>query len=419
MNKVLKVIAFIVIIAGLVFAGFKIFQKEKKKNETEVIKAEQKQDAQADSSKETALPVKVISIKRGNLPLRLNISATADTWEKADVKSEIPGTIKGIMVSVGDRVTKGQVLVQLDDKERRLEVERQEAEKLRAYSQYLVKEETDILQDNTLSEEQKKELAVLKQTYQNALKDFEKNKITREQFDKISDNYQKNLIFSGDMREEVRKAQEGLSSAIVSLKEAQLDLERTLIRSPFPGVVANLQVSKGETISPGQAQVRVVNLKTVYLKGFALESEIQHLKEDANVRIRFDSFPDRYFYGTIQSISPEIDEQRKTITIYVKVDNPDNLFLPGMHAEIAVEYKIFENVIKVPRKALLTRQDRYLVFTIKDIQGRSGTANWVYVEMGSQNDEEFEIKSGIQEGDLVVVEGHLTLAHQSKVKIED
>jgi len=90
-----------------------------------------------------------------------------------------------------------------------------------------------------------------------------------------------------------------------------------------------------------------------------------------------------------------------------------------MHAEIAVEYKIFENVIKVPRKALLTRQDRYLVFTIKDIQGRSGTANWVYVEMGSQNDEEFEIKSGIQEGDLVVVEGHLTLAHQSKVKIED
>jgi predicted histidine transporter YuiF (NhaC family) len=68
MNKVLKIIAFVVIIAGLVFAGFKIFQKEKEKNEAEIIKAEQQQDAQVDTSKESALPVKVISIKRGNLP---------------------------------------------------------------------------------------------------------------------------------------------------------------------------------------------------------------------------------------------------------------------------------------------------------------------------------------------------------------
>ncbi len=419
MNKVFKIIVFVIIIAGLVFAGFKLFQKEKEKTETEIIKAEQRQNAQADTTRETALPVKVISIKRGNLPLRLNISATADTWEKADVRSEIPGTIKDIKVSVGDWVTKGQVLVQLDEKERRLEVERQEAEKLRAFSNYLVKEETEIIENNTLTDEKKNELEDLKQAYLNALKKFEKNQITREQFDKISDDYQKALIFSGNMREEVRKAQEGLSSAIVFLKQAQLNLERSLIRSPFPGVVSNLQVSKGETISAGQVQMRVVNLKTVYLRGFALESEIQHLKEGTNVRIRFDSFPDRYFYGTIQSITPEIDEQRKTITIYVKIDNKDNLFLPGMHAEIAVEYKVFENVIKVPRRALLTRQDRYLVFTIKDLQGRNGIANWVYVEVGNQNDEEFEIESGLEEGDLVVVEGHLTLAHQSKVKIED
>jgi RND family efflux transporter MFP subunit len=419
MNKVLKIIAFIVIIAGLVFAGFKIFQKEKEKNEAEIIKAEQQQDAQADTTKESALPVKVISIKRGNLPLRLNISAAADTWEKADVRTEIAGTVQGIKVSVGDWVKKDQVLVQLDDKERQLEVEQRQAEKLGRYSEYLVKEETDLLGNTELTEEQKKELENLRQNYQTALKDFEKGKLARKEFEKISDDYQKALIFSGTIREEVRKAQEGLSTAVVLLKQAELNLKRTAIRSPFAGVVANLQVSTGETINAGQTVVRVVNLKALYLKGYALESEIQHLRKGTNVRIRFDSFPETFYYGEIESISPEVDEARKTITVYVKIDNKDNLFLPGMHANIDVEYKIFENVIKVPRDAVITRQDRYLVFTIKDIQGRTGTANWVYVDVGHQNDEEIEIKSGIQEGDLVVIEGHMTLAHQSKVKIEN
>lgn len=418
MNKVLKIIAFVIIIAGLVFAGFKIFQKEKENNEAEVIKAEDKDD-QTGTKKETALPVKVISIKRGNLPLRLNISAAADVWEKADVKTEIPGTIRRIKVSVGDWVKKGQVLVQLDDRERQLEVEQRQAEKLGRYSEYLVKEDTGLIENKELTEEQKKELENLKQNYQNALKDFEKGKIARKEFEKISDDYQKALIFSGTIREEVRKAQEGLSSAIVALKQAELNLNRTAIKSPFQGVVANLQVSKGETINTGQIVLRVVNLKSLYLKGYALESEIQHLRKGTNVRIRFDSFPETFYYGEIESISPEVDEERKTITVFVKVDNKDNLFLPGMHANIDVEYKIFENVIKVPRDAVITRQDRYLVFTVKDIQGRTGIANWVYVEVGHQNDEEIEIKSGIQEGDLVVIEGHMTLAHQSKVKIEN
>lgn len=418
MNKVLKIIAFVIIIAGLVFAGFKIFQKEKEKNEAEIIKAEEK-DNQTGTRKETALPVKVISIKRGNLPLRLNISAAADTWEKADVKTEIPGTIRSIKVSVGDWVKKDQVLVQLDDRERQLEVEQREAEKLGRYSEYLVKEETELIENNELTEEQKKELENLKQNYEKALKDFEKGKTARKEFEKISDDYQKALIFSGTIRDEVRKAQEGLSSAIVVLKQAELNLKRTAIKSPFQGVVANLQVSTGETINSGQIVMRVVNLKALYLRGYALESEIQNLRKGTNVRIRFDSFPETFYYGEIEAISPEIDEENKTITVYVKVDNKDNLFLPGMHANIDVEHKIFENVIKVPRDAVITRQDRYLVFTIKDIQGRTGIANWVYVEVGHQNDEEIEIKSGIREGDLVVIEGHMTLAHQSKVKIEN
>jgi membrane fusion protein (multidrug efflux system) len=419
MKQVLKVIALIVVIAVLVFAGYKLFFEKEAKEETEIIKANQdKTGEEGDSDKkEAALPVKAIKVERGNLPLRLNISATADVWEKAVIRSELSGTIEDIKVTVGDWVSKGQLLVKLDDEERKLEVEQREAEKLKSYSDYLVKESTESAETEELSPEQRKELETLKQRYQQAVKDVEKRKISQKDFEKISDDYQKVLIFSGDLRDEVRRAQEGLTTAIVYLKQAEFNLKRTTVRSPFPGAVAELRVSKGEKVSVGQELLKVVNLGSLYLKGYALESEIANLKEGIRVRVKFDAFGDRFFYGEIQSISPEIDAERKTITVYIKIDNRDRQFMPGMHAEIDVEYTVFENVIKVPRNAVIFRQDRYLVFVVKELKGTTGVANWQYVEIGHQNDEEIEILSGVQEGDMVLIEGHATLAHQSKVKL--
>jgi multidrug efflux pump subunit AcrA (membrane-fusion protein) len=427
MNKALKIIASIIIIGGIVFIGYKLSTTTDKKEETQEIakdkttapeKSDKSEGAGKGEKDDVALPVRAVQIKRGNLPLRLNISASADVWEKTSIRSEVSGTIQEIPVTVGKWVQKDQLLVKVDDSEIKLAVESRESEKLRSLSRYLVSDETTGGQAKTnLSGEQLKDLETLKQKYLKALKDLDTGKITRGDFDKIDDEYQSALIFSGNLREEVRKAQEGLSSAIISLKQAQLDLKRTRILSPFPGIIADLKISKGEKVSGGQELLKVVNLNSLYLKGFALESEIANLKVGTKVRIKFDSFPESFYYGEIQAISPEIDPTRKTITVFVKVDNKDKLFLPGMHAEIDVEYKVFENVIKVPRNAVVYRQERYLVFVVRDLKGTTGTANWEYVTIGHQNDDEIEILTGVQEGDLVLIEGQQTLAHQSRVKI--
>jgi RND family efflux transporter MFP subunit len=417
MNKVLKIFALVAIAAALVFVGIKVFEKPEKE-ETEIIKADEKKEGQK-KKKEAALPVKALTIKRGDLPLRLNISATADVWEKAVVKAEAAGTVEAINFTVGDWVKKGQLLVRLDDEEKRLDVAQREADKLRSHSEYLVKESTELVEDAELTDKEKTELLDMKKKYLQAVKDIERGRISQDKFDKISDAYQKALIFSGELRDEVRKAQEGLSGAIIALKRSQLDLKRTRVRSPFEGVIADLKVSKGEKVNPGAELFKIVNLKSLYLKGYALESEISKLKVGTKVRVRFDSFPEDFVYGELQSISPEIDPAKKTLNIIVKVDNPNKQFLPGMHAEIDIEHKVIENVMKVPQKAVIPRQGRYLVFIVRDMKGTTGTAYWEYVEIGNQNDEEIEIKSdAIKEGDLVLVDGHYTLAHQSRVKIQ-
>jgi len=420
MSKIIKIIAFVIMMAVLVWGGYKIFFQKEKKEETEVIKAEEKNDPkETETKKEASLPVTLLRIKRGDLPLRLPISATADVWEKATIKAEVDGTVQKIHYPIGAQVEKGRELIKIDDSEIKLAVERAEAARLQGFSKYLVSESINAQEEEQLTAKDKKNLENLKDKYLKAKKDFEKGKISEAQLDKATEAYEEAMVYAGILREEIRKAQEGFSDANIALKQAKLNLKRTSIKSPFPGTISDIMISTGEKLTTGQELLKIVNLQSLYLKGFALESEVKHLKKGISVRIKFDSFPDRYFHGRIESISPEIDPENKTITIFVDVDNKENLILPGMHAEIDVEYQVFKNVLKVPRNAIITRQ-RPLIFIVNEADR---IALWEYVEVGEKNDENQIIikglNNGVKEGDLVVIEGHLTLAHQSKVKILD
>jgi RND family efflux transporter MFP subunit len=422
MNKVLKIIAFVIMIAVLIWGGYRVFFKEDKKEATEIINAENNKDSneggnKEGESKETALPVTVLRIKRGDLPMRLPISATADVWEKATLKAEVDGKVMEIRYPIGAQVPKDAELVKLDDSEIQLQVDRADAERLQSLSKYLVAESTKLPENTIMSSEDKTKLAQLKEKYLAAVKDYEKGKISEKQLDEINNEYEQAMIYAGVLREEIRKAQDGLSNANIQLKQAKLDLKRTSIKSPFQGTVADIMISKGAKVTRGMDLLKIVNLQTLYLKGFALESEVANLKKGTAVRVKFDSFPDTYYYGQIQSISPEIDPQNKTISIYVDMENENNLILPGMHAAIDVEYKVYKDVLRVPRNAIIVRQ-RPLIFIVNE---KDNVALWEYVELGEKNDEdqiiEKGLNNGVKEGDLVVISGHLTLAHQSRVKI--
>ncbi len=417
MNKIIKIIAFVIMIAIFVWGGYIMFFQKEKKEETEVIKAEEKKDSGGGKTKEASLPVTLLRIKKGDLPLRLPISATANVWEKVALKAEVDGNVQKIHYSIGAKVEKGRELVKLDDSEIKLAVARAESIRLQGLSKYLVSESINAQEEEELTAKEKEKLENLKKEYFKAVKDFEKGKISEKQLDEISEKYEEELVYSGILREEIRKAQEGFSDANIALKQAKLNLKRTSIKSPFPGTISDIMISKGERLTRGQEILKIVNLQSLYLKGFALESEVKHLKKGTAVRIKFDAYPERHFYGRIESVSPEIDSENKTINIFVAVDNKEDKFLPGMHAAIDVEYEVYKDVLKVPRGAIITRQ-RPLIFIVNE---NDRIALWEYVELGAKNDEDQVItkglNNGLKEGDLVVIDGHLTLAHQSKVKI--
>ena len=407
MKRLILLIILIAIFVAIVFLGYNFIYKKDVKEKKEIIKAEE--TVEKDSKKSSKIPVKVIKLRKGDLPLRLKISANVDTWEKATVKSRVNGKIEKIYKKIGDYVKKGEIIVLVDDKEAKLELERAKNAKLKAFSNFLVKEgEFSVSKKNV----DLKKLNDIKKKYLKALEDFNNGKISEKKFESIKEEYEREMIFSGLIREEIRKVQEGVSDAVVQVKQAEINLKRTKIRAPFNGIISELKVSKGENLSAGQEVFRIINLDKVYLKGYALESEVSFLKKGQRVRIKYDSFPDKYFYGRILSISPEIDSEKKTVTVYVTINNKNRKILPGMNAEIDIEYKIIRDVFIVPRKAVIFRQERPLIFVVKD-----NIALWKYVKLGEHNDEDVIVNGEISEGDDVVIEGQLTLAHQSRVKI--
>ncbi len=84
-----------------------------------------------------------------------------------------------------------------------------------------------------------------------------------------------------------------------------------------------------------------------------------------------------------------------------------------MHAEVEIAAEIYEDRLLIPQDAVLVRMGRKLAFVVEE-----GIAKWRYIEVGLENEDYAEVLDGIKEGETVIIEGHFTLAHDAKVRIE-
>ena len=116
-------------------------------------------------------------------------------------------------------------------------------------------------------------------------------------------------------------------------------------------------------------------------------------------------------------ISPSLDQATRTCEVLIRFDNPDGRFRPGMFVRAQIAGWVFHDKLLAPKDALLTRDNRTLVF-----KKEGDRAKWLYVDIGLQSDEWVEIlrvHSGgsLAPDDEVVVSDHLTLAHEAKIKV--
>lgn len=390
------------------------------KNGTESEQEELSQGATEETEKvaETPIPVKVDKARIGELIISLKSPGEAVTDRMVTIKSEVSGIVKNLNVEEGQHVKEGDLLVELDDREIRLELERAQADRLSKLSELLLEKQFEGA-EMALEQSEMEKIQKAKQEYERVQELYKKGLISENEYENAYKQYELALIESGDKKDEIRSASKGLTQAEIAVKTAKMKLEKTEIKAPFSGIITDIQVSPQEHIVNGRDLFILVNISRIQVHATVLESEIGKMRKGREVILRFSAYPDKVFEGKVKSISPVVNPEDKTCKVIIDVANPEEEIKPGMHAEVEIAAEIHKDRLLVPQDAVLDRGGRKLAFVVQD-----GLAKWRYVQVGLENDEFAEILpsdkegEGVRDGETVIVDGHFTLAHDAKVSIE-
>ena len=367
--------------------------------------------ATGQKAEDAPLPIKAIKVGRGDLVVRFKSPGEAFTQRKAAIKAEVSGVVKSVSAEEGKHVKAASVLLAINDRSYVLQLDSAEADRLNKLSLILLDNQfrgPEKAIDARLAERIRESSAIL----ESAALRVSKGEISRTEYEKVGKVHESLLIEAGMKRDEVHAAAMGLTQAEAAVAAARMQLEKTEVRAPFDGILTGIKVSVGESVSVGQELFTLVDIREIRVAAIVLESEIGKMKPGQGVDLRLNAYPGKTFKGRVLAVSPMVNPEEKTCAVHISVSNPSEELKPGMHAEVEIAAAVYPNRLLVPQEAVLVRGGRRLVFTVED-----GLAKWKYIETGLENERFVEVLEGVKDGDEVIVEGHLTLAHDARVKI--
>lgn len=192
-------------------------------------------------------------------------------------------------------------------------------------------------------------------------------------------------------------------------------LENTILRAPVSGVVTARNYDRGDMYTMTQPIFTVQQITPVKLLVGISESDYSRVHRGDKVKIEADALPSRAFQGTISRIYPTVDATSHTFNAEVIVPNTDRALRPGMFVRVTVTFDTQNNVM-VPDIAVLKLQGsgRRMAFVVN----ADGVAELRILELGVHIGKEYEVLSGLEAGDKVVVAGQSSLQDGVKVKVE-
>jgi RND family efflux transporter MFP subunit len=340
----------------------------------------------ADEAEEATLaanPVKVFKARKQKISEKLLFTGLIEAWNKVNVTPDVGGKIAQIYVEEGERVKEGQLLAELDTRAIRLQLEQAKAGLAVAEASY-----KDARRNIERMERLKTESAVSEQQYE-----------------------QVRLAF------EASEAQ--LQQARAAMNLANHNLEVSIMRAPFSGVVASKNAEVGDVInplmggfSPTSGVLTLMDFSRIKIEIDISLQDVSRVRKGQVALLRLDALPDRIFPGRVSIVNLTADPLTKKFHVQVTADNPDLSLRPNTFGEVTLEVSTHEDALVIPQKAVL--ENRY-VFVVQE----GNTVVRKDISMGLQNTDMVETTSGIDEGDLVVVEGNYGLEDGAKVEISE
>ncbi len=208
------------------------------------------------------------------------------------------------------------------------------------------------------------------------------------------------------------KIQSGYNTALLNLKQANIEYNNTLLFAPFSGIIANMRSQPNNVISQTDAFCTLIDNSQFFVNFQLLESEIQkvYLGQTITAIPMVDMLVQ--IHGNVTEINPIINNNGLVIVKALLLNPPISTKLfDGMNMKIILEKKILNQLV-VPKQAVVMRTNKNVIFTYKN-----GLSKWNFVTICGENANSYNICNGIVIGDTIIVGGNLNLVHDAKVSV--
>ncbi len=330
--------------------------------------------------------VRVVAVEQGSVLASVanTRAGTVDACNRARLAPPSGGQIARLPFRKGDEVKAGDVLLELWNDDRRAQLLQAERDAAAAASRA---REACVTAD-----------------------------VARRQGERIRQVRAEGLVSEGEAEQAIGEAdaraagcdaardQARVSQARVDVAKAEL--ERTLLRAPFAGVIAEINGELGEFVTPSPVgiptppTVDLVDGSCLYISAPIDEVDAPAVKVGQRAAITLDAFPGQRFPGFVRRVAPyvlDLEKQARTVEIEAEIENPEawNL-LPGYSADVEVTLENRENVLRIPTQAVIEGRR---VLVLDSGSGRLASRD---IERGVANWEFTEVRTGLEAGELVV-----------------
>lgn len=306
--------------------------------------------------------VRASQVQETDLPQEVHVIGTL-VARSVQITPEIPGHINSVLFKDGTFVSRGTVLVQLDD-------------------------------------------AVYKAKYESAKAKLNYSK----------NNYRRMALLGKKgviAQQAIDQAESDLKERQAEMDENEVILNKMKLIAPFDGVVGSSRVNPGDYVTVGQKIVMLTDTKNLRIEYTVPEKFLPHLKLGQKVTVTAAAYPGRSFNGELTFISPTINVDNRSISLYAEVDNSENLLAAGMFVEASQSLGNTEHALMVPARSLVPVLDGAQVFKIVD-----GKAFSVDVVIGQRTTENVQVVQGLSKHDVVITDGQLKVKNGMSVKVQ-
>jgi RND family efflux transporter MFP subunit len=366
--------------------------------------------AQASEQKPRTVTTEAAQVR--DVRRQVDVVGTLAAREEVVVSAEVEGRVARLAHDLGDRVSAGEALIELDGEKLQYRAEAQKAALEQARARYGASPDSDLppLEKVPNVVSTSAQMADAQQQLERAKNLASRNLVSRSDLETAQTRYDTAKAAHDQALASARQLRADIEAQSSSLRLAQRNLRDAVIRAPFDGYVAERLVSQGQYVQPQAPVMRIVRLQPLKLTAEVPEKFAPWIQAGRDMAVKVDAFPGQVFTGKVVRISPSVSLKSRAFAIEGEIPNGDGRLKPGTFARVEISTDRVERAITIPVAAVQSRYGTNRVFLVQN-----GQLLGKEVVLGDRLGDRVEVSQGLEAGTLIVARDVEPLADGQKV----